>query len=558
MVRRGVFTVFLLLLGSRPSAPQQVNAELNFEVTYVGADSVYVNGGREEGLAQGMELDIFHHKPGEAAVARQLVGRVRVFAVASHSAACKILDGAGSLTRGDEAVLAEADAQLLRYLARSRNTRRYAQVVTFTGISELDPLEEEQREYVPRPPLPEINRVRGMISFEQNSLFDHTSGSRSHYSGVAVRADMTRIGGSFWNLRGYWRGRLHSRGSGSRQETIRDLLSRTYTFAFTYDNPHSRNVLGFGRLLLPWASSLSTLDGGYYGRRLRDVATVGVFGGSTPDPTAWDYDPNRQILGVFSSFQAGRFDSVRYSGTVGLAHTRHHWRAERQFLFMENGFFAGRKLSVYQSMEIDYRSKGRFGSRTGGPVLTRSFVTLRYRANEIVSLDLGHNYFRPAPTFDFRLIGTGLLDRFLYQGVTGGVRIELPHHSVAYGSVGRSHRKSDSRPSWNYLAGITLGTLPFLDVRTDLRTSRFASSFGSGRYVSLTFTRDITESMRLQIEGGRQTFQSPLTDQNRAHWFNIGIDWLPGAHYLVTAGFTIYGGELQRYDQLFLSLGYRF
>ncbi|MCP5112584.1 MAG: hypothetical protein GY953_17290, partial [bacterium] len=263
--------------------------------------------------------------------------------------------------------------------------------------------------------------------------------------------------------------------------------------------------------LLPWAASLSTLDGGYFGRRVGEVTTVGVFGGSTPDPTAWDYDPNRQIVGAFSSFEKGSFDSVRYSGTFGLAHTRRRWRAERQFAFTENGLFVGRSLSLYHSMEVDHQSKGRFGSATGGAVLSRSFLTVRARATEKLSFDVSHNYFRTVPTFDTRLIGIGILVQLLFQGVTGGFRLELPHASAVYGSVGRSDRESDDKLSWNYMGGVTLGTLPFFDVRTDIRMSRFSSSFGRGRFLSLGFTREIGEGIRLQLQGGRQNFRSQLT-----------------------------------------------
>ena len=42
------------------------------------------------------------------------------------------------------------------------------------------------------------------------------------------------------------------------------------------------------------------------------------------------------------------------------------------------------------------------------------------------SVDVNNNYFRGVPTFDERLIGTGLLDKMLFQGWSGGFRLELP------------------------------------------------------------------------------------------------------------------------------------
>src|SRR5206468_10810345 len=89
--------------------------------------------------------------------------------------------------------------------------------------------------------------------------------SQSRQIGVVFRADMTRIGGTYWNLSGYWRGRL-TNSTADQQQSIQDLINRTYHLSLAYENPNSHWVAGFGRLFVPWASSLETLDGGYIGR----------------------------------------------------------------------------------------------------------------------------------------------------------------------------------------------------------------------------------------------------------------------------------------------------
>ncbi len=557
MFVRGVALIAALLLWTAGALAQPAGAHSEFRVKYVSTDSVYLDGGSEDGLAEGMELELERREAGAPQLAAETVGKVRIVALAAHSAACTVIDGAGAIQQGDVATLSTGDAEVARFLTTSGNSRSYAQVVTFTDMDFQDPLEEEQRAYVPRPPLPEINRIRGQVRVEHSSLLQQ-GGSTSHSTGLVVRADMTRIGGTFWNLRGYWRGRLQSRTSGVQQETLQDLLNRTYTMALTYENPFSKNVLGVGRLLLPWATSLSTLDGAYYGRRLNRTVTTGVFAGTAPDPTAWNFDPNRQIGGAFANFGAGSFEGVRYSGTYGAALTRRNWLAERQFLFMENSLSLEHQLSVYQSMEIDYRSKGRFGSETGGPVLSRSFLTLRLQPNRTVSFDLNHNYFRPVPTFDDRLIGIGLVDQLLFQGLSGGVRVRLPGNSAIYTNLGRSHRQSDAESSWNYQLGFTLGRIPWAGVRADVRASRFSSSFGSGRYYTGSLTKLLGDQLRIELQGGRQDIVSTVTRQSRAYWVNSNLEWTFGSHYVLGGGYSWYDGNVNRYSQLFFSLGYRF
>jgi len=56
-------------------------------------------------------------------------------------------------------------------------------------------------------------------------------------------------------------------------------------------------------MYLPWASSLNTIDGGYFGARIRKITTIGIFGGSTPDPTSWNYNPNQKMGGAFVNFE---------------------------------------------------------------------------------------------------------------------------------------------------------------------------------------------------------------------------------------------------------------
>ena len=89
----------------------------------------------------------------------------------------------------------------------------YAQTISFT---EGDPLDEEVRDYIPKPKLPEINRIRGQVGFEYTSIRDAGgSGASSSEYGLVLRADMTRIGGSYWSLSGYTRLRLTNSTTGS-------------------------------------------------------------------------------------------------------------------------------------------------------------------------------------------------------------------------------------------------------------------------------------------------------------------------------------------------------
>jgi hypothetical protein len=567
------------MLWLTPIWAQATAVRTTYQVKQIVPGAVYLDGGSNDGLKEGMHLKVSRLAPGEPQTKRKEVGGVTVTAVASLSAVCEVNQAAIPIEAGDTAELSYEDAQTIQALRSSKSLRHAAQTVSFT---EGDPVDSEARQYVPRPPSPEVNRLRGRVSFEQSAILDHSSGLHTMQEGVVLRVDMTRIGGSFWNFTGYWRGRLSNQSGPVPQQTLNDLLSRTYQIGMYYNNPNSRYVAGFGRFLLPWAPSLSTIDGGYFGRRLSKDFTAGVFAGSTPNPTAWNYDPNREMAGSFVAFEHGSYETVRYTSTAGMAVTRSHWRPEREFIFLENSVIVNTQISIYHDLEADRLARPLVAAGNNGPRLARSFLTLRYQPIKAVSFDLSHNYFRDVPTFDTRLLGTGLLDQFLFQGLSGGVRLDLTHGLGLYGSLGRSKRDQDARASLNYMGGLIFPRLPALPrlptlpgvwrlprlpalprlaalpFRTDLRYSRFTSSFGSGSYESITLSRQLTTNLRFDILGGLQSLKSPFTSQTRTEYGTASLDYLIKTHYILGAGWTLYHGGTQNYDQTFISFGYRF
>ena len=166
-------------------------------------------------------------------------------------------------------------------------------------------------------------------------------------------------------------------------------------------------MAGFGRLYLPWAPSLDTIDGGYFGTPPgARASTAGIFAGSTPDPTSWDYNPDRRIGGSFINFEGGSFDAFHYTSTSGLGVSMLKWQIDRPFVFFENTVSYKRYLSIYDSLQADSPS-GKSGGPAPGPGLSRNFLTVRLQPHPRLELDFNHNYFRDIPTFDPTLIGTG-------------------------------------------------------------------------------------------------------------------------------------------------------
>jgi hypothetical protein len=190
--------------------------------------------------------------------------------------------------------------------------------------------------------------------------------------------------------------------------------------------------------------------------------------------------------------------------------------------------------------------------------LTQSFTTVRYQPFKQVTFSLNDNYLRNLPTFNPALISTGLLDQFLFQGLSGGVRVEIPWHVSLYTTVGRSKSSTDTSHSWNQLYGVTFGELGKTGLRLDVHYSKFNSAFGQGNYQAVSLSKNLSDSLRIEGQGGWQTFNSPLTTNTKSHFLNMLVDWNFGPRYFMEVTYSLNRGSTLNYQQVMLTTGYRF
>ena len=121
-------------LGARASCSSRAPTELRstFEVRYVAPASVYINGGRDEGLQEGFHLTVKRLKPGEPVLSAAVVAQLVVTAVSAHSAVCDIVSSTLDPQVGDIAQISQQDLESLQVVQQSKTARRHAQVVAFS------------------------------------------------------------------------------------------------------------------------------------------------------------------------------------------------------------------------------------------------------------------------------------------------------------------------------------------------------------------------------------------------------------------------------------------
>lgn len=555
-----VFTTDAAQSGRIQPAP----AKNIFHVKYISEGAVYLDGGRDAGLEEGMLIHLVHADPngGTTEAVRfqgeEPIADARVFSVAGSSSAAEIIKSREDLVVGDIAYLDNESVHVREDKSNAAESENYPVVVTF---SYGDPLDEEIRATtVSRKQAPVDNQMRGRFGFDLGSLSE-PGGPSSRQVGFMLESDMSSIGGTHWNFTGYYRGNLNTQGTGSSGANspvaLTDLINRTYHLGFYYQNPDSVITMGVGRLYLPYAPSLSTIDGGYIGDKITQRLTVGLFGGSTPDPTSWSYNPNQHIAGTFLNYEKGDFEHLKLSSTVGLAATSIQWHVAREFVFLENTFSLSRAFSIYNSLQAD-SGRTAAGGASYSTGLTQSFTSVRYQPIRLLTFNLNDNYLRNLPTFDPSLISTGLLDQYLFQGLSGGVRLEFPYHIALSTDLGHSKSSTDTASSWNQMYGISFGEIRGTGLQLDLRYTKFNSSFGQGTYQFVSLSRNLAERLRVQVQGGMQHLNSGFSSNSRSRFVTGTVDWTIGPRYFFEGLYSWNTGTSMSYRQMNLTFGYRF
>jgi hypothetical protein len=545
--------------------PQTSNKPTVFRVKYVGDNTVYIEAGRNADLQEGMKLSVVEAPP-DGVVAEGIqyrgydhVAELVVSSVSDSSAVCDVMTVKGELKVGQAAFLTPESVLSRHQTEQVADEDKYPIVVTFTSG---DPLDEEVRQVreAKETQLSPMQRMRGRIGFDYGNTYE-SGGFSSRQIGLVIDADMQNIGGTYWNFVGAWRGNLGTSSTtlaGAGTQTLTDLVNRTYRIGFTYQNPYSPVTMGVGRMFVPWAPSLSTIDGAYFGRKITPKTTFGFFGGSTPDPSSWSYNPNQHIAGTLVNVEYGSFDHFRMFSTAGVAITSIQWKVARQFAFFENSWSWKRYVSFYNSLQADEARKSPLVNGGSNPTgVSQSYSSLHFQPIKLFGFGVNHNYFRTLPTFDPRLLGTGLLDTFLFQGFSGDVRFDLPKHIGLFASIGKSKTTTDKKGSLNEAYGISMGNIWKTGIFADAHYSKFDSSFGSGKYTALSLSKNLTDALHLQVYGGHQIFNTPLSTNTNSNFVNGVVDWNVGARYFLEGNFGWYRGTALSYTQWSTVFGYR-
>jgi hypothetical protein len=174
-----------------------------------------------------------------------------------------------------------------------------------------------------------------------------------------------------------------------------------------------------------------------------------------------------------------------------------------------------------------------------------------------LSFDLYHNYFRDVPTAATPIVGTGVVDQLLFQGISAGVHLKPTRHFTFYTTLGASQKTGDDDRSLNQMYGATWSEIYHTGLRADFHYSDFDSNFAKGNYKVLSVSRQLTNRMFSNVQVGRQNMLSRYTTNYNSTFIADSLDINIGRHSYLQSGYTHVNGATLNYRQWYLSWGYR-
>jgi hypothetical protein len=488
-------------------------------VTYVTGSTIYLDAGRDDGLAEGLELTLMRGD--------EVVAVCRVAEVSSRRAACAIERKPLEPTVGDTAsiVIEPTPAPAPARTSSAGRSARSAGLRGRVGVGYL---------FV-------SDRAAGTSSFSQPAI-----DLRLHGEG---------LGGSGWGLDVDARARRTMRRDRDGAAAS-SSVTRVYRAAVTRRGADDRWNLTLGRQPSVAVAAVGVFDGAaaeLKGRRL----DVGLFSGSQPDPSDYGHSSEVREHGVYVTAHGGADARRQWAVSSGLVGSYDRSEVNREFVHFQ-GRFSGPRLTAFATQEVDYNRAWKSSAGEDDLSITSTFVSLSYRAERRLFLRGGYDNRRNVRLYRDFVTPEIEFDDAFREGVWGGLTARVARR-FTFGVDGRSNDGGSAGSSTAYTVTADVnGLARRIDVRA--RSTSFESERESGWLHSLT-TRIVAGRLaQLEIGGGvrREGQLSSSMPAEELAWINAGIDLALGNHWYCIVSADLLRGDREAVDQLYARLTYRF
>lgn len=511
-------------------------------VKYRSAASVYVDGGKAQGLSVGDRLLVIADG--------NTVAELEVVFLAERSASCRIVSEKRAVRAGDAVVPAKTES--------TSRASAPSPAPTPVGTTPVTPGPRQTPGRSGRP----WARVRGGVSLGYYRVWD-TSPAGFDFEQRTARFDL-----SLWNIAGQplsfntrfrTRQDIRSRPLSSVITPTQQRTDRLYEMSLRYESASDRMVFELGRIGTSQFVGIGYLDGGLARVQVTPGVQLGGFFGRRADIDALASDSSGQKYGGFLRIApGGRY--VTRGGEAILGFVREFARSDisREYVTLESRFGSGTRWSLFQRAEVDVNRGWRRELTGRSYQLSNLSLASSLRLNPAASLTVSYDNRRTYRDFFNRDVPETIFDRLLHQGLRASVYFGQPRGvsvSAGAGIIFDQGPTASKAYSWN--GSVRHGEVLGLTVGLD--GSGFWNGFTRGWQLAGRAGRSFGRRLLLDGSYGRSLYQVKATGEERTtQWLRLtGRGELGHGVFLLT-DFEYDAGDDLRGPRGLLELGYLF
>jgi hypothetical protein len=505
------------------AAAQTAAATDTTRVTYLAGSSVYLQAGRDRGLAEGDTV----------VVAGENGMRLRVTAVSSSRSVCEPIAGGapGALPRVGDLVRFRPGAPPAR---AGGSTSGSGPASTATAPSDTAGAATPAAAIPPARAAAYGRPVRGRVGIGYLKV----DGPGTGYS--RPTADLRLEGRSAWgapldfvaDVRGH---RLERAGSTT------ETAARVYRLSVSSAADDGSRRFTAGRQSIAIATAPGQFDGVSfeYGS---PSWTAGLFSGFEPLRYGYDFDPGVLWTGVYAGAR-GRSAARQWGLTVGGMDAHDHGVPSRAAIFAQAAYHDSR-FSLFGAQAADLNTAWKRARGDPSISSTSTLVTANARLWTGVTLMGGYDGRRNVLLARDRETPETAFDDQFRQGGWGGLSIE-PGWASRLDGTARWTSGGVAGTAWAWTGSVERHSIPPLDGRLSLRSSRVESDIERGWLHAASFSVRAGGASEIALSGGFQRMRDPfLGTLTKSAWQGLDADVGVGARwYLLLQGQRETGDE---------------
>ncbi len=465
MAIRKVLALMLFLCGIRFASAQETK-EYRYAITYTAASVVYINAGREEQIAVGDTVKIFH--------SGKSIGTAVVIAVSRHTSAAQSLTQQSLFAVGDEAAIVTPILrdQVLHDDAQQQPDSLHAPAPESSPATAPSTFVSSQQSS-------NENIISGRVGMQYNGV--RASDKRFNFSqpNAVLRLDIQNLFGTGMVLTLYSRSYYNLTGSSMQFNGTSGVQHRVYEMTLQHDVPGSAIGYGVGRMTSRYVTGMGIFDGAQFFYHYGSF-TTGMLGGAQVTDQTLSLNSNATKGAFFLNYHSGEDFFHNYDGTIAYGRQMVNSKLDREFLYLQNSLSLGPELSFYENSEIELNSISN-GVRRPDLSLSNTYFSVNYYPVQWFSANVGYDASRSVYLFEtMKSFSDTLFDKNLLQGYRANLTVRLPLFISLSANAVLQTKNSYTRDAHNLGGSIRMSEIGGSDLSVGARYTRIAGVYSNG------------------------------------------------------------------------------